>query len=335
MKSDAPPARMITTKSLSKWYGNQPAVRDLDISVKAGSVVGFLGPNGAGKSTTLRMLSGFLPPTSGRAEIAGFDVEKRPREVRQRIGYLPESTPLYPEMRVVEYLRFRARLFRVRRGERAKAIDSVITRCWLKEVRRKPIGHLSKGYRQRVGLAAAMLHKPPVLLLDEPTAGLDPAQIREMRGLIRELAGDHTVLLSTHILPEVEVTCDSVIIIARGEVRAQGTLREIAARGVDDDRYVVEIAAAEAPAALRSLKGLSIVADDSIEGAWRRVVLRSGRDSRQDRREEIAQALIRSNTRLREVTREATSLEQMFIRLTGDAEAARPGLGVLAGGTRP
>jgi len=325
---------MITTQSLSKWYGSQAAVRDLDLSVKAGSVVGFLGPNGAGKSTTLRMISGYLPPTSGRVEVAGFDVEKHPREVRKRIGYLPESTPLYPEMRVVEYLRFRARLFRVPGRQRSKAIDSVMTRCWLKEVRRKPIGHLSKGYRQRVGLAAALLHRPPVLLLDEPTAGLDPAQIREMRGLIRELSGEHTVLLSTHILPEVEVTCDSVIIIARGQVRAAGTLREIREKSAGDEMYAIEIAAERVPEPVRSLKGLIIVADERLDGPWRRILLRSERKGSEDRREELARVLSGANVRIRELSRSAPTLEQLFIRLTSDGEAQQPALGVLAGGPR-
>lgn len=325
---------MITTQSLSKWYGSQPAVCDLTIAVKAGSVVGFLGPNGAGKSTTLRMISGYLPPTSGRIEVAGFDVERKPGEVRKRIGYLPESTPLYPEMRVVEYLRFRARLFRVARRERKKAIDSVITRCWLKDVRRKPIGHLSKGYRQRVGLAAAMLHRPPVLLLDEPTAGLDPAQIREMRGLVRELAGEHTVLLSTHILPEVEVTCDSVIIMARGQVRAMGTLRELREQSASDEVYAIEIAAERAPESIRAMKGLAIIADDPLEGPWRRIQLRSEQKGSSDRREEIAKAISAANVRLRELSRAAPSLEQLFIRLTSDEDSRQPALGVLAGGRR-
>ncbi len=338
---------MITTHALSKWYGSQPAVRDLEIEISAGRVVGFLGPNGAGKSTTLRMIAGYLPPTSGRVLVAGLDVEWHRSRVRRHIGYLPESTPLYPEMRVTEFLRFRARLFRVPRRERRKAIESVITRCWLKEVQRKPIGHLSKGYRQRVGLAAALLHKPAVLLLDEPTSGLDPAQIREMRGLIRELAGEHTILLSTHILSEVEMTCDRVIIIAAGTVRAQGTLAEVRERSAGDDLYTVEIAAAEVPAEFNNLKGLRVESNTPLEKAWRRIVLRSA-GGEKDRREEIATVLRSANIAVRELRREIPTLEQVFMRLVeGDEMLApartrpdgsitlRPNFGPLAGGTRP
>jgi ABC-2 type transport system ATP-binding protein len=209
---------MIHVEHLTKYYGEYAAVRDVSFDVKEGLVVGFLGPNGAGKSTTMRILAGYLTATSGTVSIAGLDVFWNPVEVRKRIGYMPESCPLYPEMRVAEYLKFRAGLKGVYGSKRRSRLDFVLQRCWLNDVRRQLIGTLSKGYRQRVGLADALIAEPDVLILDEPTAGLDPAQIRETRGLIRELGKEHTVLLSTHILSEVERTCDRVIIISKGQV---------------------------------------------------------------------------------------------------------------------
>ena len=218
---------MIHVEQLTKYYGDYPAVRDVTFDVDKGQIVGFLGPNGAGKSTTLRILAGFITATSGRATVDGKDVFWEPIEARRRIGYMAESCPLYGEMRVDEYLRFRGGLKGLGRSQRRKRIDFVLNRCWLGDVRRQLIGTLSKGYRQRVGLADALLADPPVLILDEPTAGLDPAQIRETRKLIKELGDQHTILLSTHILSEVEMTCDSVIIIHQGQVAAQGSLAEV------------------------------------------------------------------------------------------------------------
>jgi ABC-2 type transport system ATP-binding protein len=218
---------MIVVERLTKYYGEYPAVRNVSFEVPKGRVVGFLGPNGAGKSTTMRILAGYLTATGGRATIAGFDVFHDPIEVRRRIGYMPESCPLYPELRVEEYLRFRCGLKGLGWSARRKRIDYVVERCWLTDVRRQLIGTLSKGYRQRVGLADALLADPPVLILDEPTAGLDPAQIRETRKLIRELGSQHTMLLSTHILHEVEMTCDSVIVIYQGQVVEDGNLAEV------------------------------------------------------------------------------------------------------------
>ena len=221
---------MIAVEHLTKYYGEYPAVRDVSFEVPRGHVVGFLGPNGAGKSTTMRILAGFLTATSGRASINGFDVFSDPIQARRRIGYMPESCPLYPELRVEEHLRFRAGLKGLGWGTRRKRIDYVLDRCWLKDVRRQLIGTLSKGYRQRVGLADALLADPPVLILDEPTAGLDPTQIRETRKLIRELGAQHTMLLSTHILSEVEMTCDTVITIDKGQVAEHGTLADVRAK---------------------------------------------------------------------------------------------------------
>lgn len=218
---------MIHVSNLTKYYGDYVAIRDVSFDVPQGQVVGFLGPNGAGKSTTMRILAGYLTATSGQATIAGLDVFWNPVEVRRKIGYLPENCPLYPEMRVTEYLTYRAGIKGLHGRDARLAVERVLERCWLREVRRQLIGTLSKGYRQRVGLADALVHDPPVLILDEPTAGLDPTQIRETRGLIRDLGQQHTVLLSTHILSEVEMTCDQAIIIHRGQVAAAGPLADL------------------------------------------------------------------------------------------------------------
>jgi ABC-2 type transport system ATP-binding protein len=222
---------MIDVSHLTKYYGDYPAVRDVSFHIPQGRVVGFLGPNGAGKSTTMRILAGYLTATSGRARIAGIDVFSKPVAVRRKIGYMPESCPLYPEMRVREYLSFRAGIKGIHGWERARQLEKVLKRCWVWDVRYQLIGTLSKGYRQRVGLADVLLHNPPVLILDEPTAGLDPTQIRETRNLIKELGQEHTLLLCTHILTEVEMTCEQAIIINRGQVAAQGTLDELRADG--------------------------------------------------------------------------------------------------------
>ena len=232
---------MIHVSNLTKYYGDYPAVRDVSFDVAKGQVVGFLGPNGAGKTTTMRVLAGFLTASSGRATIDGLDVFTESVEVRRRIGYMPENCPLYPDMRVAEYLRFRAGIKGVHGRHAGYKIDYVLKRCWLTDVRRQLIGTLSKGYRQRVGLADTLLADPPVLILDEPTAGLDPTQIRESRKLIRELGQQHTILLSTHILPEVEMTCDRVIIINRGQVAASGKLADLQARGQKLEEVFVRI----------------------------------------------------------------------------------------------
>jgi ABC-2 type transport system ATP-binding protein len=218
---------VIKVSRLTKYYGDYAAIRNVSFEVPRGKVVGFLGPNGAGKSTTMRILAGYITATSGRASIDGTDVFWRPVEVRRKIGYMPESCPLYPEMRVAEYLTFRGGIKGLHGRECKRRVEDVLDRCWIGDVRRQLIGTLSKGYRQRVGLADALLHNPPVLILDEPTIGLDPGQIRETRKLIKELGERHTVLLSTHILSEVEMTCSEAIIINRGQVAAAGRLQDL------------------------------------------------------------------------------------------------------------
>jgi ABC-2 type transport system ATP-binding protein len=224
---------MIVVEHLTKYYGDYPAIRDVSFQVDKGRVVGFLGPNGAGKSTCMRILSGYITATSGKATIDGKDVFWDPMAARKRIGYMPENCPIYGDMRVDEYLRFRGGLKGMDRGMRKTRLGYVIERCWLGDVKHQIIGTLSKGYRQRVGLADALLADPPVLILDEPTAGLDPAQIRETRKLMRELGQQHTMLLSTHILSEVEATCDSMIVIDRGKVVEEGSLANVRKRHGD------------------------------------------------------------------------------------------------------
>src|SRR6202041_718550 len=232
---------MITVKELTKRYARNIAVDHISFQVEKGQIVGFLGPNGAGKTTTMRMLTGFLSPTSGGATVAGYDVLEQPLEVKKRIGYLPETPPLYPEMETGEYLTFVGKLKGLSGAELRKRVDYVSDRCAVADVKNKLLGKLSKGYRQRVGLAQAIIHNPDVLILDEPTAGLDPKQINETRDLIKSLAGDHTILLSTHILPEVEQTCEQVLIINKGKLVATDSVRNLQARTRDAESLLLEI----------------------------------------------------------------------------------------------
>src|SRR5580692_3600415 len=221
---------MIKVEGLTKRYARKIAVDNISFEVEKGQIVGFLGPNGAGKTTTMRVLSCFLPPTSGSAQVAGFDVSQHPMEVKKRIGYLPETPPLYPEMEVHEFLEFVGRLKGVPSAELTKRVIDVSEKCAVYDVRKTLIAKLSKGYRQRVGLAQAIIHNPDVLILDEPTAGLDPHQIIETRDLIKGLSGDHTIILSTHILPEVEQVCERIIIIAKGKLVATDTVANLTSR---------------------------------------------------------------------------------------------------------
>jgi len=223
---------MISVQNLSKYFGQVKAIDRVSFEVDRDEIVGFLGPNGAGKTTTMRILTSYMPATSGIAKVAGFDVMNESMEVRRNIGYLPESVPLYPEMRVEEYLDYRAKLKGVNRKDRSKRMDYCLDRCRIREVRRRLIGTLSRGYRQRVGLADALIHDPVILIMDEPTAGLDPIQIRETLALIQELGENHTILLSTHILSEVEAVCERVIIINSGRIGASKSLDDLEAQSV-------------------------------------------------------------------------------------------------------
>jgi ABC-2 type transport system ATP-binding protein len=233
---------MISVKELTKRYARNTAVDQISFEVEKGQIVGFLGPNGAGKTTTMRMLTCFLPPTSGTAAVAGFDVIEQPLEVKKRIGYLPEMPPLYQEMRTEEYLTFVGKLKGLSGSELRQRVAAACERCAIADVKTKLLGKLSKGYRQRVGLAQAILHNPDVLILDEPTAGLDPKQINETRELIRKLAGDHTIILSTHILTEVEQTCEKVIIINKGKLVATDSVNNLQSRARGSECVLVEVA---------------------------------------------------------------------------------------------
>ena len=232
---------MIKVEGLTKRYARTVAVDDISFEVEKGQIVGFLGPNGAGKTTTMRVLTCFLPPTTGKVTVAGFDVQENPMEVKKRIGYLPESPPLYPEMEVIEYLRFVGKLKGVASTELRSRVDEVIERCAVADVRTRLISKLSKGYRQRVGLAQAIIHNPDVLILDEPTSGLDPKQIIETRELIRSLAGDHTIILSTHILSEVEHSCERVIIISQGKLAAIDSVANLTNRLRGSEAVALEV----------------------------------------------------------------------------------------------
>src|SRR5277367_5738713 len=232
---------MITVTDLTKRYARHTAVDHVSFEVQKGQIVGFLGPNGAGKTTTMRMLTCFLPPTSGQATVAGFDVLEQPFEVKKRIGYLPETPPLYPEMRTAEYLAFVGKLKGLSGANLSKRVDYVLERCSVADVRDKLLGKLSKGYRHRVGLAQAIIHNPDVLILDEPTAGLDPKQINETRDLIKSLGGDHTIIFSTHILTEVEQSCQQVLIINKGKLVATDSVQNLQNRARGSESMLVEV----------------------------------------------------------------------------------------------
>ncbi|MCH2133088.1 MAG: ABC transporter ATP-binding protein [Phycisphaerales bacterium] len=297
---------MIKADCLTRKFGDLTAVDRVEFEVPQGSVTGFLGPNGAGKTTTMRMLCGVLTPTSGRAWIDGSDVTSGPELFRNRVGYLPESAPVYPEMRVQEYLRFRAGLYRVR-SVRA-AIDRALEQCGLVDVARRIIGHLSKGFRQRVALAAALLHEPRVLVLDEPTAGLDPTQVDSIRGLIADLAQDRAILLSTHILSEVEAVCDSIVMIAGGRVLARGTLEAVC--GGDALVCHVETDLADAVGLLAGVAGVSHVQATSGGGGWNQYQVTASAE--QDPRAGLAAAIAEAGGQLREIHARRRSLEDVF-----------------------
>ena len=316
---------MISVKDLTKEYGQTLAVDHISFEVPKGQIVGFLGPNGAGKSTTLRMLTCYLPPTSGGASVNGFDIFHQSDKVRENLGYLPESVPLYTEMKVDEYLDFRGQLRKMPRADRLKRIDYVCERCWLTSVRRKTIGHLSKGYRQRVGLADSLLHNPPVLILDEPTVGLDPTQIRESRKLIRDLGGDHTIILSTHILPEVEAVCDRAIIIAGGKIVAQGTPEELRASRRMQARVLVECRGPgrEIETALARVSGVHSVEILNGHSDEKFVTAALRAKEGYDIREEAARTVIQHGWPLREVRLEQATLEEFFVQVTANQAMAK------------
>jgi len=307
---------MIAVSTLGRSYGGFVALSDVSFEVGKGEVVGFLGPNGAGKTTTMRILTTFLPATEGEAKVAGFDVEEEPFEVKRRVGYLPESPPLYPELTVGDYLAFVAELRGFLGAERFSRVGRVMERVGLAGWDRRILSSLSKGYRQRVGLAQALLHDPPVLILDEPTSGLDPAQVAGIRDLVRSLAGDHTVILSTHILSEVEAICPRALVIARGRLVAQGTVGELRDRAAGGPWTYVELDGVDAKD-LGGWPGVDRVEPLGVDGRWRAFRVRAAVDPRPA----LAARAAALGVELRALELRRPSLEEAFIDLVGGREA--------------
>ena len=307
---------MIEVSNLTKRYAGHTAVDGLSFTVGRGEIVGFLGPNGAGKSTTMRILAAYMPATSGTARVAGFDVFRESVEVRRRIGYMPENNPLYADMRVREYLKFRARLKGLRRSRCRERVAVVMDQCGLADVSRKIIGQLSKGYKQRVGLADALVHEPELIILDEPTIGLDPNQIRSVRQLIKSLGGKHTVLISTHILPEVEMTCNRVLILHQGKILASDTTENLQRIMSDGGQVVAEIAAPEAELreCWEGLEEVECYNISPIDGAYYRCALTPTNGA--DLRPRVFQVVSQRGWSLRELTLSRHSLEDIFVHMT-------------------
>lgn len=323
---------MLRVEGVHKSFGGVRAVQGISFELQPGQVAGLLGPNGAGKTTTIRMITGFYLPDQGRVQIGGYDTIDQAAAAHARLGYLPESTPLYPEMRVTDYLHFRGRLFGMDRSARKAAVEHVVSRCWLKEVRGRRISKLSKGFRQRVGLAAALLHNPPVLILDEPSNGLDPSQIRETRQLVRELASDRTMLMSSHILPEVEKICDRVIIVAAGKVRADGPPAQLIRDAGDQGTYLVQCRGGRPGDDERFSRLMTTVpyvqsvrrTNPDRPGEltdWTHWVIVAQRGS-PDLREAIAHTALQNGLLLRELRTDAATLERVFLRLVEQGEDA-------------
>jgi len=306
---------MIEVAELSKRFGEVEAVRRLTFTVGRGEIVGFLGPNGAGKTTTMRMLCTYLTPTSGRASISGHDVLDEPLEVRRKVGYLPENVPLYSEMRVREYLAYRAKLKDVPRSKRKTSIDYVLTRCGLLDFERRILGQLSRGFRQRVGLAESLVHDPDLLILDEPTAGLDPIQVREVRGLIRELGERHTILLSTHIMTEVEAVCGRVILIAGGRIAIDDRLDRIQT----ESAIVLEVRGPEPTVrrAIESAKGVRRVTVMGVSDGVASFEIQT--EGGVDLREDLASRIIHNGWTIRQIDLRRSSLEERFVRAVSEA----------------
>ncbi len=312
---------MIKVEGLTKRYARTVAVDNISFEVEKGQIVGFLGPNGAGKTTTMRVLTCFLPPTSGTASVAGFDVLENPMEVKKRIGYLPETPPVYPEMEVDEYLNFVGKLKGISSGDIRRRVDEVTGRCAIGDVRKKLIGKLSKGYRQRVGLAQAIIHNPEVLILDEPTSGLDPKQIIEIRELLKSLAGEHTIILSTHILSEVEHSCERVIIISQGKLVAIDSVSNLTNRLRGSEAVALEVEPhdgrpnpVEVQQRLEQVSGVSrVLMKDSKNGRINfEVESLQGRSIRAD----LARSVVQAGWNLSELRAVGLSLEDIFLQLT-------------------
>ncbi len=312
---------MIEVKELTRYYGEKRAIHDVTFDVKKGEVLGLLGPNAAGKTTTMKILTCYMPPTSGSAKVAGFDIWEQPMEIKRRTGYLPENPPLYNDLRVIEYLDFVCKIKGIPSSKRKISIDNVIEKAALGAVRKQVIGSLSKGFRQRVGLAQALLGDPEVLILDEPTVGLDPRQIIEIRELIKTLGGDHTIILSTHILPEVEMTCERVVIINEGQVVAQDTPDNLTRRLRGTERIVLEIEGTEED--VKSVFGNfgEIIAMNKLK-ASKNNHLKFALETSSDIRRDLSKALIEKGLGLYELHTESFSLEEIFLHLTTKEEVA-------------
>lgn len=309
---------MIQVRELSKHYGEVAAVQGISFDAQKGEILGFLGPNGAGKTTTMRIITGYLPPTAGTATVAGFDVVEESMEVRRRIGYLPELPPLYPDMTVESYLRFVAKIKAVPSGQIRQRLEETMERTAVTHVRHTVIGHLSKGYRQRVGIAQALVHDPDVLILDEPTAGLDPKQIIEIRELITGLGGDRTVILSTHILPEVSMTCEKVVIISSGRIVGSGTPQSLTAQLGEGEILRAQIAGPQAEV-VQVVLGVSGVVDVKTEGEQGVLVTTA---PGADVRDQLASAVVGAGFGLRELRSEEANLEEIFLKLTTEEGVA-------------
>ncbi len=334
---------MILVREISKSFGRVRAVRGVSLELPTGQVAGLLGPNGAGKTTTIRMITGVLPPDTGSVSIAGADMGSQSIRARRQIGYLPESAPLYPEMTPLGYLDYRGKLFGLDRRALRRAAQKSLDRCRVGAMARRRIGALSKGYRQRVGLASAMLHDPPVLILDEPTNGLDPGQIRETRSLMRELAQDRTMLICSHILPEIERTCDRVIVMVAGQIRGDGTPDELISGPGAPARYTLEFRTNPSAGASFGVSRLSTVAgvasialddrqpDDASKG-WTRLLI-EGEPASGDLREALGGAAADVGLFVRELTRRRRSLEEVFVSLVDEAQQT-PNEQALRGGAQ-
>jgi len=311
---------VIEVSGITKEFGRFTAVNGLSFSVAKGEVLGFLGPNGAGKTTTMRILTGFIPATRGTAVVAGHDILSEPLQAKRKIGYLPESPPLYPEMTVVDYLEFVSRIKDVPRERRKARITESLEKCSLTDVRDKLLGKLSRGYRQRVGLAQALVHEPEVLILDEPTAGLDPKQINETRALIRSLGGDHTVVLSTHILPEVVMTCDRVAILNKGSVVAQGTTQSLIDQFRQAEHLQVTVQGPE-PEVLNTLRSQGgVMAAEPVKREGDVVTYRLSVAPGKDVRRELAARLVRAGYGLLGLHQEGATLEEVYLRVVSSEE---------------
>jgi ABC-2 type transport system ATP-binding protein len=310
---------MIEVQNLTKRYGDRTAVSGISFTVAKGEILGFLGPNGAGKSTTMKMITGFLSPSEGKVTVGGYDMAEQPLEAKALIGYLPEVVPLYPDMSVSDYLSFVASLKGIPSGEIAERVDYVVKCCWLEEYRNRLISHLSKGYRQRVGLAQALIHKPPMLILDEPTSGLDPRQINETRELIRQLSGDHTVILSTHILPEVQNLCHRVLIINKGHEVAEDRPENLENKLKGNQTVVMEVSGPEAGVrealmAVTGIRHLTITPRTNLDAGI--LDIKAETDPTDTVRAGLASAIVGKGWDLLELRAARLSLEDIFIRLT-------------------